>query len=277
MRIYKRTLLTVVILLFASITLSCSGSKHKIKNFVPFEYNPDLIPEQSYQYYDQKDYIEHLSFLSTAYLSTPGIETVLLPNEQNHYLQSIFTTLATNNELLLRPINGPKFFILKNYIPLYFSLPGGKIFLSLGLIQKYIRNEADLLSVLAFEFIKSYLNLYPTNIIIPKGFISTEKILALTRIPTEDKLKINNWVYFILQRSGHDPYIYLTWIQQQNKNSLEFSTVLGDIKNVTREESVYKYFIISKKLDSAKPYKIKKNSSKEFYKFINYYKTIVPI
>ncbi|MBF0207116.1 MAG: hypothetical protein HQK53_09525 [Oligoflexia bacterium] len=205
--------------------------------------------------------------MGRSYTETPGIEVYPLKDEHIRYLNEIYKKLTVYNELLLHPNSFPRFYIIKNQTPFYFSLPRGSFFLSLGLLQKYIRNESDLISILCFEIIKNSLNLYPANIIVPKGFISTERIISLTRIPFDDKAKINNWAYFVLKRSGYDPYSFLTWIQHQNKNSIDFSLHLGDVKIITREEYSYKYFIANKNID-AKINKIKRNSSKEFYKFI---------
>ncbi|MBF0360998.1 MAG: hypothetical protein HQK49_08300 [Oligoflexia bacterium] len=222
---------------------------------------------KDYQYLNKNDYIDHLASLETAYLNTPGVETVDIKKENLDYLYAIFKKISRNNELLIKETIPPKFHILKNVTPLYFSLPKGNIFLSTGLFQRDIRHEGDLISILSFEFLKSYNNVYEANMIIPKGYISSERLISLTRISLSEKLKINNWMYYILKRSGYDPYVYLTWIQQLNKNTLDFAMLLGDLKDITREELEYKQLLISKGLENRLS-NIKTNSSRDFYRFI---------
>ncbi|MBF0297533.1 MAG: hypothetical protein HQK51_02370 [Oligoflexia bacterium] len=254
-------------LFIAITTVLCLSSCSFLKRNVIEKYEDKQIVTKGYEYINKDDYIDHLAYLEKAYLNTPGVEIVNIKKEDLDYLQSIFKRVARNNELLVKENVIPNIYIIKNNTPFYFSLPKGTIFLSLGLFQKHISNEGDLVSVLSFEFLKSYNNVYEANMIIPKGFISTERLISLTRVSLTEKLKINNWMYYILKRSGYDPYIYLTWIQQINKKTLDFAPLLGDLKDITREEIEYKNLLIGKGLENRLT-NIKTNSSRDYYRFI---------
>lgn len=221
----------------------------------------------SYQYYADEDYLKHLELLGNQYLQSSDVIKVKFAEHHHRYLRSIIEKIMVNNELLFNNKIDPHFYFIKSDIPFYFSLPYGKFFLSTGLIKRYIKHEGDLIAILAYELIKNHKNLYRRNIIIPLGFISTERLISLLRISLQDKSQINQWVFYVLKRSNYDPYYILSWIQQQNRNSLDFSLQLGDANIIAREEYLMKNFLVDKRYN-IKVSKIKKNSSNEFYRFI---------
>jgi len=230
--------------------------------------NERILDLQDYNAYEDRDYIDHLGSLADVYLNTPLVRQVKLNWTQNQYLRKMAEKILVNNEILLKKDNFPTFFIIKNKVPFHFSLPGNKIFFSLGLLKKYVKHEGILACIIAFELIKSQKNLYQKNIIIPKGFIQTEQILSLSRISLKDKIELDKWAIYLLRRAGYDAYVYLSWIQIQNRNTLDFSIHLGNIKNISREEFSIKNFIVSHGF-SSEFLKMDENSSKDFYSFIN--------
>lgn len=170
----------------------------------------------------------------------------------------------SSNELFFTKKTMPQFHIIKDLRPFHFSLPGRKIFLSVGLLSKYIKNEGLLASVLTYELIRSEKLLYPPVMVIPFGFLETEQILSLLRLPFEMKMKIHKWSFHSLRRSGIDPDFYLSWLQIQNRNNLDFMMQLGDTNAIAREETVFKLFLVA----LGKRMKKKDYSSPKFYQFI---------
>ncbi len=245
-----------IILGLSLIINSCSSSPYKNSKL-------DISKPSTYS---AGDYLDHLKQLGSIYLKTIGKKRVRLSQRSNIYLQHITTIIRSNNELLFTSKQNIDFYIINNNTPFYFSLPGNQIFISTGVIQKHIHHEELLASIIVFELIKTEKNLYQKNMIIPVGFISTERIISLTRLSLSRKHRINKWSYYALGRAGFDPTQFLSWIQIQNKNTLDFLLHLGDIKGISREESILKMFIARPK--NSKRYEKKSNSSADFYRFI---------
>ena len=74
------------------------------------------------------------------------------------------------------------------------------------------------------------------------GYIETQKILELTRIPVAIKSKINEWSYFIMREIQYDPGGILHWIQIQNRNYADFLLQNGKNQKVSEEEAQFKQF-----------------------------------
>ncbi|WP_034729519.1 hypothetical protein [Bacteriovorax sp. BSW11_IV] len=213
------------------------------------------------------DYAAHLKYLGSSFLNTPGTETIRLSSSSKKYLNDIYSRLVKNNELLLPQNDRPNFNVIKSRIPYYFSLPGSDFYFSTGLIERYLKNEQLLVAMLSAETFKSTNLIYEKNVVVPTGFITIERMLSLVKVPLPVKSEINNNSYLILRRSGYDPSAYLIWLQTQNKNMLDFSLQHGTTRRLSREEYLFKNFIASKK-DRFEGIE-EKNSSKQFYQFIN--------
>lgn len=252
-----RLIIFFLIILFVSCGLHTKSSKEKFENF-------------NYQMNQDKDYVQHLESLAYDYLNTPGIKFVKLSKNNIRYLRDIYNKITRNNELLLKKNFDPKFYVVKDPVPFFFSLPKGHFFFSLGLIKKYIKYEELLISVLTFEVIKTHLSLYKKTIIVPVGHITTERLLSLVRIPLSVKKEINKWTFYAMKRAGFDAYAYLNWLQTQNKNTLDFTLQLGDSQNISREEYMFKNFIVKQGMIVKDYKKYETNSSSDFYKLINY-------
>ena len=83
-----------------------------------------------------------------------------------------------------------------------------------------------------------------------------------------DKVEIHKWSYYLLKRTGVGPDSYLSWLQVKNRNSLDFSLQLGDIRSISREEALFKAFLIEAEKDSTRFSKYR-GSSKAFYRLLN--------
>lgn len=250
----------IFLLILCLLSSSCSiwGSKDKKK--LPLEL-------ENYEYNSAKDYLDHLDNLGKMYRSTSDIQTIHLSKESTHYLDDLLYQLVINNETFLNKSEKetPRIFIIRSASPFHFSTPDMGIYLSTGLLKKYIKNEALLATVLGFELIRSSKNIYTKSMIIPVGYISTERLISLLRVPFNEKVEINKWLYYVLRRSGFDPQEVLSWIQIKNKNTLDFSLQVGDTKLIAREESLYKAFIVKKSVAISGSNKRKFNSSKSYY------------
>jgi hypothetical protein len=80
-------------------------------------------------------------------------------------------------------------------------------------------------------------------------------------------MEVHKWAHHLTVRSGFDGEYYLSWLQVQNRNTADFFLQVGDANQLTREESLFKGFMI--KESSEEQVISRKNSTKNFYSFIN--------
>ncbi len=214
----------------------------------------------------EADYADHLASLKDPFLSTPGIQTLKSPMAR-HYLKKITSEVIAKNEIFFKNLKEASVTILALDAPIHFSLPKGEIFISQGLISKYIKHESMLVGILSYELVRSEKLLYPKQTLIPVGYVPLERILFLGRLSLEEKVEIHKWAYYLTVRSGYDGEYYLSWLQTQNRNTADFIMQVGDANLINREESLFKAFLIKNSPDDEIPGK--SNSSKNFYTFIN--------
>ena len=223
----------------------------------------------NYNEYVSEDYAEHLSVLASFYKNNPEVLTITLSKRSKNYLKSLYQKITANNELIFDRKIDLKISVIESDTPFYFSLPGGKIFFSNGIIKKYFRHENWFVSAFTYEMIRSHRQIYEKSRIVPVGYISTEKILAITRIKLDHKIQVNKWSYFAMERAGFDPSSFLTWLQIQNKNALDFTLQIGGSRNITREEYLFKNFIVNQGVKEEDNLASEQNSSRDFYYFVN--------
>jgi len=227
-----------------------------------------ILPKNQIPHMLKKDYRDQMASLTFDLINTRRVRTIKIDKKIRQYLTEIFNRVISNNELLLKKGDEykPQFFIINHSMPFIFSLPKNQFFLSRGLVRKYFKNESLLIGALVFEIIKSRREMYYKSQLIPTGVISIRRLISLVRIGLEDKMKIYKWAFFALKRSEYDASALLNWIQIQNKNTLDFSWMIGDARVVTREEYEFKSFLAGRGDESSDIPRI--NSTKEFY----YYK-----
>lgn len=238
--------------------MSCSSSQDS-KN--------KSIDPQNYEYMSEQDYADHLSLLKSSFLKQPEINIIAQSPQMRRYFEKTSREVLERNEIFFRKLENAKITLLNLEIPLHFSLPGGEIFLSKGLMTKYVKHESVLVSILSFELIKSEKNLYPKESYIPTGVFSLERIVQMNRLPLEDKMEIHKWAYYMTTRTGYDGEYYLSWLQILNRNTADFVFLVGDINLIPREESLFKAFLIQNANEETVI--SKKGSSREFYRVIN--------
>lgn len=214
-----------------------------------------------------KDYEDHLASLKTPFLNTPGIRTVRLDDSSHKYLSNLMSEIITNNEIFFKKLKTATLTVIDSESPLHFSLPKGEVFVSKGLIAKYLKHESMLASVLSYELVRSEKLVYPKQTVIPTGYVLMERMVNLGRLTLEEKMEVHKWAHHLTTRTGFDGEYYLSWLQVQNRNTADFILQVGDANQITREESLFKAFLIK---NSAEEKVIpRKNSSKTFYTFIN--------
>ncbi|MCO4753616.1 MAG: hypothetical protein KC478_04005 [Bacteriovoracaceae bacterium] len=250
---------SILLLLLTSCSLLRPESKEKKRAEVKLD---------SYRSLESQDFIDHLNAFEQFYLNSKEARLYKLKSSEERFLEGIANDIIKNNELFFTSSAQPTFKIVENSTPFHFSLPGLKIFISSGLISKYIKSEKLLYSVIAYELIRSEKNIYRKAQIIPTGHINTSRVLSLLRLGTQEKVETHKWAFYTLKRVGIDPDIYLSWLQIQNRNSLDFSLQLGDTSSISREESLFKAFIIERAKSKSSQAKYER-SSREFYSFVN--------
>lgn len=221
----------------------------------------------SFDEMSQDDYLDHLNSLKGAFLATPGIKTVTVDHKVRAYLESVVATIIGNNEIFFKTLKSSTITILDFEAPLHLSLPGGEIFISKGLIAKYIKHESMLVSVLAYELVRMEKKVYPKETVVPVGYLSLERMINLNRLSLDEKMEVHKWAHHLTVRSGYDGEYYLSWLQIQNRNTADFILLVGDANLISREESLFKAFLIKQSIEDNVI--SKKNSSKGFYGFLN--------
>lgn len=222
----------------------------------------------------RRDYWLHWKKISEDFKDTYGALLKTPPPLIHEYLKQIVKKVEEKNETFFE--NDPpveiKFLIFKDNRPFYFALPTGEIILSSRLVEKYIDHEGALFSVIVPELIRVRKAIYPKLQLLPMGFLTLDKMLSIQRLTFEVRMKLHQWTYYLMLRSNFHPNQYLSWIQLQNRNHLDFSFYLADSIVLVKEEAYLKQFIVNNygKLEF-NPLNLK--SSKDFYKFQDRYRS----
>ena len=225
------------------------------------------LTKSLYQEMVTDDFADHLSSLRTPFLSTPGVKQTKIDNASAEYFRELLAEIITRNEIFFRELKGAQVTIIDSDSPLHFSLPKGEIFISRGLLAKYMKHESMLVSILSYELVRSEKLLYPKQTMVPVGYVPMERMIRLSRLNLEEKMEVHKWAHHLTVRSGYDGEYYLSWLQTQNRNTADFILQVGDPNLITREESLFKSFLIKNQLDDKLA--VKKNSSKKFYSLMN--------
>ncbi|MBP5296854.1 MAG: hypothetical protein J6Y94_05930 [Bacteriovoracaceae bacterium] len=205
--------------------------------------SPSILEQHHYRLWAEQDELDQLAYLGEVYLQS-GIDLIPLSAPAQRYLQQIYQQLRQDNEYILPRSLRPNFYVVDTDTPFIFALPSGKFFFGRGLLQKYLHHEELLMAAMAAEMVRLHRQVYRKNIVIPVGHIDTNQMLFLLRLPVEYRAEIDKWASLLLKRSGHDVYAYLNWLQTQNKNTLDFLAQYGDPKGISRQEFLFKKFLI---------------------------------
>lgn len=249
--------------LFLTLTLfsSCAYFTGKLDK-------KDIELPDTYEEMSLADFIDHINSFKESYLNSKNVNQHFISYQDTKYLEGLISNLYKKNELFFSDKKQAKFYVIKDVRPFHFSLPDKSIFISSGLLQKYIKSEKLLYCLLTFELIRSEKNIYRKIQIVPTGSIDTNRMISILRLNTKTKVEVHKWSFYILKRIGIDTDNYLSWLQLQNRNSVDFSTQLGDLGSISREEALFKSFLI-KNTSRKRTTKKYERSSKKFYNFIN--------
>ncbi len=245
-----------IILLLSIFLTSCSLFQRD-----EFEFDNKLFKTP------ERDYVDQLASIGSSYLNTDGVKRIKLSIKSRKYLEQLYFKIVSNNKLFLKEPLTPSFNIIESEVPFLFSLPKANFFFSSALIINYMKNEEIFIAAFAKSIVVSQRNLFPAKTLIPKGYISTKEVLNYTRLPVEIKSEVNKWTYYVLKRSGHDPYALLIWLQTMNKNTLDFTLQYGNTQIISREEFLFKSFISELKAKETFSGR-QANSTPDYYYFV---------
>jgi hypothetical protein len=258
-----KALLFILVINFAS----CAQVK------VPyFGKNEETNLLKGWRAHDSLDYTHHLASFEEIYLDSTTTEELKLLGKAKEYLENLALTILQNNELFFSEGTRPKLHIVKHPVPFHFSLPGRVVFLSTSLLNKYVKHEAVLASILSYELVRSEKQLYNRFLIVPVGYLPIERVLGLNRIDVDEKVEIHKWAYHSIRRAGFDGEYYLSWLQTMNRNTADFIPLIGDANSISREEAMFKAFMIRRSKTEDERAFARRESSKEFYHFLFFVK-----
>lgn len=213
-----------------------------------------------------EDYSDQLGFLGGEY--NQGVALKKLKKSQITYLNTLYKRIRKKNERVFPLTSNPQFYVVKDEGPFYFSLPNNSYYFSRGLIQKYFKNELALISCLTYMMLQAHNKVFLKRTVVPIGYISTDQIISLIKLPLNLKAGLNKSVFMVLNHMGIEGGYYLQWIQLQNRNTLDFVRQIGDPQFITKEEFLFKQFISKKTSDAFSVRQVSFNSSRSFYNFI---------
>lgn len=258
-----KPLLTAGVLYLMALSLSACSSF-----IVPTSSSAkDSDLSADYQAMSKKDYEEQFASLKEVFYQNPKLKITKINKSSEKYLNSLVQDIITNNEIFFKHLKKANITIVDTETPLHFSLPKGTIFLSKGLITKYLKNESLLVCLLSFELVKSEKLLYVKQTFVPTGYISLDRMLTLNRLGLEEKMEVHKWAYHLTVRNGYEGENYLAWLQTQNRNTADFVMQVGDINQITREEALFKAFLIKDASDDI--IQARRSNTKDYYKFLN--------
>lgn len=214
--------------------------------------------------YEKNDYDKHFEQIAKNFISENRKKIILIDVNNDLYLKKLVDKIYVKNENIFAKRIPIKVNIIKTNEIIFFSLPGGYIFLSSELVSKYLKSENIFNAIFVTEFIKSNLSLYRKNLIIPRENYTYKDLIKLTRLYVEDRIVLNNLTYEVLKRTGLDAGAKLLWIQLQNRNSVDFSRSNEFNSELLREEFLMKNYMIT---NGDYNIEIQQNSSKDFYRF----------
>ena len=91
--------------------------------------------------YEKEDYLAQVSYYKNFYLTSTVTKEIKLSQENKLYIQKLAEKITYNNELFFEQKSGAEIYLINDNIPFHFSTPGKRIFLSTGLLKKYIKSE----------------------------------------------------------------------------------------------------------------------------------------
>lgn len=241
-------------------------------NIPYFGKNEEINFLKNWRAHETNDYTHHLASFEKIYLNSATTEELILLGKAKEYLENLALIILENNELFFSEGTRPRIHVVKHAVPFHFSLPGRVVFLSTSLLNKYVKHEAVLASILSYELVRSEKQLYNRFFIVPVGYLPIERVLGLNRIDADEKVEIHKWAYHSVRRAGFDGEYYLSWLQTMNRNTADFIPLIGDASSISREEAMFKAFMIRRAKTEDERAIARRESSREFYQFLFFVK-----
>ena len=223
------------------------------------------FPYNELRSFEVEDYENHYGAIAQNFIGNN--RKYILPSSASsrRYLKRIAEKVFTNNESIFKDQSKKlAFYWLRDKRPIVFSLPGGHIFMSDGLLRNYVRSEDVFISIVTYEILKSHLTIYKKQIMIPFKDIDLKAALKLSDIDLVTRNKMNILTYEVLKRSGYDPEARLLWIQLLNKNSIDFSLLYDNPSILPKEEYLFKNYVSTKRESGLE---FERSASRQFYNF----------
>ena len=91
-------------------------------------------------------------------------------------------------------------------------------------------------------------------------------MLSILKLKEEYITEIDKWAFYTMKRAGYDSLAYLNWLQIQNKNTMDFFLQHGgDTRRISREEFLFKKFIVGQRISNDDTKRFQRRSSAGFY------------
>ena len=254
----RRFTWTSLILALSFLTFGCFNS---------VRLRPISMTEQELPYRKKQDFFDHTVLLAQDFKKNHQKKMIFLSSSSREYIRNLSGKIKSGNDFLFSGFNNEKIFIIHDNKSFHFSFPNGHIFLSTGLLRKYIQHEGLLASVLIIEMIRSHKRIFSKKILIPTGVLSFNDLAPLTKIDLTMRNRINKWTIFTLRKSGFNPLSLLQLLQIKNKNFYDFFETLEEGTIASLEEVEVKNFLLKNKFFKDIT-NFSKNSSSEFYFFM---------
>ena len=245
------------------LLINCSSNYFNAQKEAP----PDSIKIEA-PYHTNKDITDHWKLLEEDFCEGQKNKIIALTKRSQKYLEFLERKIKSNNEFLFENFKEKGILIIDDKKPYHFSVPDGKTFVSIGFLKKYVKSEGLLMSVLTMEMIRAHKKIFTKNIIVPTGVVSFEDLRSLLKVNLNLRNEVNKWAIYTLKRSGFSPLSLLRLLQLKNKNFLDFFETQDESEEGSIEEVQLKNFLIKSSLFGDMN-KVLKNSSPEFYSFIN--------
>lgn len=185
--------------------------------------------------------INDLELVKKNFLQKNKIKNI--SSNQKNYLIKLIKNLA-NQSIFDIPKETYQIYLIQDKSPYILMFPKGDLIISNTFLDK-ISSEGELAAALSFELIRKLSTSYRVVEINLNNDFNTKEVMSLFKIDNDKRMEIHKWATDIYQKKGYDINEYLNWIQTLNSNYDLFNGVLNSQKDLEKEESALKKFLLS--------------------------------
>ena len=222
----------------------------------------------------KKEYERHYELIGIRLRQNTQTKIKKLSLNSEKYLQKFFQHIVERNQLFLNSKIENKFFLIQDRVPFFFSLPNGQIYASSRFVFEFLKTQDLLAAFFCEQLYRSHNLVYQKFFFLPEISVDKEKILNFNKLFLKETVEVNKWAYLLLKRTEYDPLAALSWMQILSKNASDFIYQRWRFNSISREEFLFRKFLIAETNISFSELYLEKNSSKEFYQFKNEIKNI---